>query len=143
MQSLCHFQSLRQYKPVIIRHRHSYSPGAIFESIGFWQRRTGANVITFNDIWTKISSSFSSIADASSDATSLTAASDSTGGGTPSDDRSSSFSDPSPFNGFGVAACDIQCAAESSSCTPSFSSVTTDTWGSAGSSSSSGSGFDW
>jgi hypothetical protein len=59
------------------------------------------------------------------------------------DSASSSTRDPSPFDGWGCGSSDVQCLAESSSITPSFS-TTTDTWGSIDcGSSSSGSGFDW
>ncbi len=55
------------------------------------------------------------------------------GSSTTHTESASSSAEPSAFNAFGTAACDIQCASEASSITPSFS-CTTDTWGSIGSS---------
>jgi len=43
-------------------------------------------------------------------------------------DSPPTFAEPSPFNSYGTAACDIQSASEASSITAS--SCTTDTWGS-------------
>jgi hypothetical protein len=92
----------------------------------------------FNDIWNGITSTFSSDSDTSSHNT-QDFASAGIGSSESHDEGGSSFSDPTPFNGFGTSACDIQCWAESCS-TTSFSN---DNWGSTASSSGSGTGSDW
>jgi hypothetical protein len=94
----------------------------------------------FDDFWNRITSTFSSDSDTSSHNTQDFASAD-IGSSENHDERASSFSDPTPFDGFGTSACNIQCAAESSSCTAS--SVTIDSWGSTASSSGSGIGSDW
>jgi hypothetical protein len=100
----------------------------------------GANVKLFDDIWNSITSSFTSNTDTSSQDPHEFASVD-IGSSDIHDDRGSSFNDPTPFNGFGTSACDIQCAAESSSCTAG--SITNETWGSTGSSFGSGIGSEW
>jgi hypothetical protein len=89
----------------------------------------------FDDIWNSITSSFSSNTDTSSHDPHEFASGD-VGSSDIHGDRGSSSNDPTPFNGFGTSACDIQCAAEASS-------ISNETCGSTGSSFGSGIGSVW